>query len=373
MSSNLGSGSGRVNSQAFSPRYSLVSDLIDPISHTWKTDVVNSVFDDDDASHILCIPLPCSPQPDVLVWKGDKSGEYSVKSGYRLLMGNLTLQVDGNDSSDQRTHGCFFSHLWKISLPSKVKISIWRFFHNYLPTFSNLQERRISINSCCPLCCQGPDSVHHIIQECSFSSQIFYRLKLNLSASSTISNWKEWLTQVSMVLSVHDQKLFVIALWAIWGHRNKLIHENCLNNLNSLLSSILSFAKEVDLVFSPNKVQSTTEESFWSPPHVGVVKANFDAAFNKEANCSFSGVIIRNHDGNMMAACSVFTSFIADPCIAEAKTCEQAVKLVKQFNFRKVIFEGDALTVIKKTMFTITRLVAYQYDRQQYSWIVWGT
>ncbi|KAK8988475.1 hypothetical protein V6N11_029865 [Hibiscus sabdariffa] len=141
---------------------------------------------------------------------------------------------------------------------------------------------------------------------------------------------------------------FFIALWAIWGHRNKLIHENCPNNLNSLLSSILSIAKEVDLVLSPSKVQSTTEESSWSPPPVGAVKANFDAAFNKEANCSFSAVIIRNHDGNMMAACSVFNSFIADPCIAEAKACEQAVKLVKQFDFRKVIFEGDSLTVIKK-------------------------
>ncbi|KAK8622060.1 hypothetical protein V6N13_097687 [Hibiscus sabdariffa] len=228
-------------------------------------------------------------------------------------------EVDGNDSSVQRTHGCFFSHLWKISLPSKIKISIWRFFHNYLPTFSNLQERRISINSCCPLCCQGPDSVHHIIKERSFSSQIFYRLKLNLTASSTISNWKEWLSQVLMVLSVHDRKLFFIALWAIWGHRNKLIHENCPNNLNSLLSSILSFAKEVDLVLSPSKVQSTTEESSWSPPPVGAVKANFDAAFNKEANCSFSGVIIRNHDGNMMAACSVFNSFIADPVLRRLK------------------------------------------------------
>ncbi|KAK8623221.1 hypothetical protein V6N13_118109 [Hibiscus sabdariffa] len=142
-----------------------------------------------------------------------------------------------------------------------------------------------------------------------------------------------------MVLSVHDRKLFFIALWAIWGHRNKLIHENCPNNLNSLLSSILSFAKEVDLVLSPSKVQSTTEESSWSPPPVGVVKANFDAAFNKEANCSFSGVIIH-------------------PCIAEAKACEQAVKLVKQFDFRKVIFEGDSLTHVPRLCNKAAHVVA---------------
>ncbi|KAK8512169.1 hypothetical protein V6N12_031896 [Hibiscus sabdariffa] len=49
-----------------------------------------------------------------------------------------------------------------------------------------------------------------------------------------------------------------------------------------------------------------------------------------------------------MAVGAFINSNILDPCITEAKACEQDVELAADLNFHNVVVEGDSLTVIKK-------------------------
>ncbi|XP_039045806.1 60S ribosomal protein L8-3-like [Hibiscus syriacus] len=65
------------------------------------------------------------------------------------------------------------------------------------------------------------------------------------------------------------------------------------------------------------------------------MKVNFDAAFDKNNLMSATEIVIRNHNGLLVAAGSYLDLNIFDPCVAEATTCEQAIRLAQELNFRK--------------------------------------
>ena len=60
-----------------------VADLINPLTEQWDADLVFELFGEEDAKHILEIPL-WSGMEDHLAWHYDSKGVFSVKSAYHL-------------------------------------------------------------------------------------------------------------------------------------------------------------------------------------------------------------------------------------------------------------------------------------------------
>ena len=69
----------------FGQENSNVEVLINPMTRRWRTDVIDHVFNVQEAETIKNIPLSSTNQTDVLVWPFTPLGNYSVKSGYRFL------------------------------------------------------------------------------------------------------------------------------------------------------------------------------------------------------------------------------------------------------------------------------------------------
>lgn len=65
----------------------LVSDLIDAELGRWKNPLVQSIFQASEVTKICSIPLSLRSIPDQFIWHDAVNGEYSIKSGYRLVMG----------------------------------------------------------------------------------------------------------------------------------------------------------------------------------------------------------------------------------------------------------------------------------------------
>jgi hypothetical protein len=59
-------------------------------------------------------------------------------------------------------------------------------------------------------------------------------------------------------------------------------------------------------------------------------------------------IITRNHEGKVQAAYCATQEFITDPAIAEALGARKTVEMRhRQLGWRKIIREGDALTLVK--------------------------
>ncbi|KAK5771227.1 hypothetical protein PVK06_047415 [Gossypium arboreum] len=57
-----------------------------------------------------------------------------------------------------------FTTIWKVWVPPKVHITVWRFLCNYVPTFHNLYSRYISTTHFYPRCLNIPETPTHVLR-----------------------------------------------------------------------------------------------------------------------------------------------------------------------------------------------------------------
>lgn len=81
----MGSNNYRLVDSIYINHLDRVIDLINPISRVWREELVTSVFGATDAERILRIPLAVVPHEDAMVSQHDPSGEFTIRSAYKLL------------------------------------------------------------------------------------------------------------------------------------------------------------------------------------------------------------------------------------------------------------------------------------------------
>lgn len=105
-----------------------------------KFNMVTQLFNPQEASRIISMPILNREEDDNLVWGRSRSGLYSVKSAYFAIMEELT------DQSGLRMDGEWIT-IWKLRIPQKVKLLLWRANRGCLPTRCNLQRRHVQCAS----------------------------------------------------------------------------------------------------------------------------------------------------------------------------------------------------------------------------------
>lgn len=80
----------------------------------------------------------------------------------------------------------------------------------------------------------------------------------------------------------------------------------------------------------------------WIPPPTDVYKANFAGANFQEMNASGTGVVVRNWNGEFMAAQARFLPEKMDENAASSMAAKSAVEFAVEYYFAHVILEGDS-------------------------------
>ena len=84
----------------------------------------------------------------------------------------------------------------------------------------------------------------------------------------------------------------------------------------------------------------------WKPPPPGVFKVNVDGALFSKTKQAGVGVLVRDEDGNVIAALARKLDSPLDALATEAKALEIGVSFAEEVGLRDVVFEGDSLLVI---------------------------
>ncbi|KAK5792370.1 hypothetical protein PVK06_033484 [Gossypium arboreum] len=87
---------------------------------------------------------------------------------------------------------------------------------------------------------------------------------------------------------------------------------------------------------------------FWSPPDLGFIKLNFDATFQSDTRTSTTAVLARDYEGKIVGAETYLFTDIVDAFVAEVRACERALIFALRMGLRRLIVEGDSLTIMKK-------------------------
>ncbi|KAA3463501.1 reverse transcriptase [Gossypium australe] len=331
-----------LNCQNLSQNPSLVkvAELIDNNTRRWNEELILRTFAERDAERILSIPLSMRSHEDFLIWREEATGEYSVRSGHRVLVQGRHTQIHENLK-------IFYKSLWSLELPSKLKITAWRSMCNYLPNFSNLHFRRIMGHVNCRRCQTEPDTREHLFRNCPVAKETWEKLGMRWSVSEKTTEFTAWVIDVFENNSLLVCRTFVCALWGIWTSRNKFIHEGENQSGGQIADFTTNYLKEIDGSKQLLPVRST-HATRWKAPRETCMRINFDAAFNKQNREACSRLVVRNGRAEVICSKAIVNKNIPSTFAAEALACYQAIDLGVQLGLREVEIEGDSRTVIQK-------------------------
>ncbi|KAH1121047.1 hypothetical protein J1N35_004207 [Gossypium stocksii] len=146
----------RISVQKIIPNWTTVNQLIGTETNTWDKELIHKIVDEGTTDRILSIPIFRANSEDMMVWKYEGSGEYTVKSGYRVLSTELLQNHASTFPTDDDYRG-FYKSLWNMYIPMKIKIHIWRLINDLLPHYYNLARRSFSVEVVCPFCKVDPE------------------------------------------------------------------------------------------------------------------------------------------------------------------------------------------------------------------------
>ncbi|KAL5854994.1 hypothetical protein ACOSQ4_004796 [Xanthoceras sorbifolium] len=187
--------------------------------------VIRSAFLPVDAEEILKLPLGVPSSPDVLVWHLDKSR--SLASGES-----------------------WWKFLWRIQIPEKVKLFLWRACFNWIPTLKNLASQKVSL--------LAARCVSDVLKpQCTLFGNVFFKRKFIKLAG------------------FFELDVSTVVYWA---------------------QSFLEDFREANLTSSISQPSRSFMEN-WQAQGRGLFKVNCHAAVNIKSNSTGLGVVIRNFQG----------------------------------------------------------------------------
>ena len=96
-----------------------------------------------------------------------------------------------------------------------------------------------------------------------------------------------------------------------------------------------------------NRVVEHSKDLRWKPPDSGLYKINFDGALFADQGSAGIGVVIRDWEGQVIAALSEKVRHPGSVDLVEALATRRAISFAKELNIHQMVIEGDSLRVIQ--------------------------
>ena len=202
------------------PDGACVSDLIHVDTSSWNTELVERVFMPSEAPLILSMALSSRAPNDLLVWGGERSGKYSVRSAYRML---AAADLDNQPGSSTTEHWrMFWKRIWSVRVPFKIRNFLWRVCIDALPTLVHLQRRTIVSNTRCSFCLVENEDLLHALWTCPLLTPLWHHHKLTRKVSRCCyQSLLDVIGHLFEIESAASMAEFAYMLWLVWQRRNK--------------------------------------------------------------------------------------------------------------------------------------------------------
>jgi hypothetical protein len=334
-----------------------VCDYIIASSAAWDSDKIEEFFLPMDAEIIQGIPLCTRIQDDFWAWHFEKSGIFSVRSAYRALVNVKRTREDWIEerpgSANAVSEGKMWTKLWKCSVPSKVRVFLWRLAQCSLPTGDIRHHRGMAPSPSCSICGME-DSWRHSLIDCTMSRCI-WALSTPVIAEhvslSTEPSARQWLFSMFESMDHDDLTRMIVTLWSIWHARRKLIHEDIQQSPAATHAFIDSFLRDLGSTSSEPKEKkggSTIEKvRGWLPPPADMCKVNVDGAVARSQQRGAVGAVCRSRSGAFQGASAVVFEGITHPGCLEALACREGVALATDLNMGATMVASDCLEVVQ--------------------------
>ncbi|KAG7570254.1 Reverse transcriptase zinc-binding domain [Arabidopsis thaliana x Arabidopsis arenosa] len=334
-----------------------IKDLMDQETRTWDPGLLEEHFFPRDAAIILKIK-PVLSSPDFFTWKHNKSGDYSVRSGYWLACQEYKKEEISFASQLPSLNG-IKDQIWKLQAPSKIKIFIWKVVSGAIPVAESLNSRGMNVDLRCQLCGAEGESSNHILFACPLARQVW--------ALSGFPFPEEGFDQTSIYQNIHlvlslakSQRLQLQTrrslpwiFWLLWKTRNNLVFDGRVFLISDLMKKIIEdsddwfLAQEVDARHENSSSSLVLPHNIkWHPPAKPWLKCNVSVVWDRVKGLCGVAWVLRNSLGNVLlhSRHSLVISLSKDE--ADFRGCLWAMESMKSLNVHRVVFAVESKMIV---------------------------
>ncbi|XP_058783981.1 uncharacterized protein LOC131658734 [Vicia villosa] len=244
--------------------------------------------------------------------------------------------------------------VWKIKAPPRVKHLIWRICRDCLPTRERLRNRFVECPPDCQFCASTTEDEWHLFLTCTVTNQCWRAAGLSHLIDSRLHSFQDIKSLIFYICSKESKEVsgrFAVMLDVLWKNRNDYVWHNEQEEASTLGLKATYLWNEwfqaQERLTSNARLNHALE---WSPPPVGWLKCNVDAAFNNNNGTTNRGWCVRNHFGNFIYAGIAWDPGTLRVIEAEALALKEAILRAISSNLEFVIFESDSQTVTQAVL-----------------------
>lgn len=304
-------------------RIQWVNQLILPNERHWNVELINQIFYHFDAEEICKLRIPSVATEDSIAWHYEKSGQFTVKSAYKLADMIKRNTTSGASSSNSEVGvRNLWDIIWKARVPEKIKIFGWRVAANSLATKQNTCRRTITTDNVCSLCGCEEEDEFHAVSACTRSKALRFTMRpaWNLPKEEKFRhNGKDWLQILLSSQNEITRRRILMLFWQCWNLRNNAIHGDGKDTVQGSALFLTRYEEEFATAQIPEKPDGKSSYSLrqlgsdtgadpnatkWLAPEEGWAKLNTDASFLQASGDSWGGAVARDFHGRvLLSAC----------------------------------------------------------------------
>jgi hypothetical protein len=328
-----------------------VSELIDPVTGAWDSQLVEQTFNEADAAAILSIPI-VEDVEDYCAWHPDNRGKFTVKSAYKLHVGLLHRQyVDPAECANEEMRGWrqqVWKKMWKVECPPKVHHFLWRFGHNSHPLRMNIARKGVDLDTRCVVCNRLFEDGGHLFFRCKGAKAGWRALDLEeVRVRLSVCSSPLEVLELIFALSSEARMKSIAFLWCWWRERNKANHQDRRLSTNEIQFTVVCHCEEWKEQIAKKKADPVNKVQQWIPPGPEVIKINLDGAFMRNPIRGGWGAVGRNQAGEpVFAACGSIPS-VSEALQAELMALINTIPIAEQFGLERVIFSTDCEALVQ--------------------------
>ncbi|CAE5960166.1 unnamed protein product [Arabidopsis arenosa] len=139
-------------------------------------------------------------------------------------------------------------------------------------------------------------------------------------------------------------------LWRLWKNRNELLFKDREFGVEEVLRRVKEDAAEWQMRKEENRnsenIMAKQTNGKWRSPPAQWVKCNTDAAWQSDGHLCGLGWVLRNDKSRVLWIGARALPKLKNVLEAELEALRWAVIMMSRFNYKKIIFESDAKSLI---------------------------
>ena len=212
----------------------------------------------------------------------------------------------------------------------------------------NLVRRQVLTDHHCDRCTTTQEDMLRALWPCSELDGVWDIAEWDFKSWVDIQNFRELLNWIFD----HGKRaeIFSLTAWCIWQQPNKVRNQQPPYPIDML--SHVAAKWLIDFIAAQPTTPIRTAQSSrlqWKTPPPSSFKVNYDGTVCSSSNCSGIGVVIRDHDGLVIASLAQNLSQAYKSVEIEAMVATRAIEFLAEVGVDRVVIEGD-LSVVTEAL-----------------------